>query len=88
LAEIIAGLLTATLQGAKEALAIVSNVTAFYAFVMAVINLLQLVSSQGIISGTISWIFISAVTSFVTGLIAEALSSAIPSPLRWIAKNC
>ncbi len=86
MAEIIVDMLAAIFQSAKEILAIASNITAIYAFIMTAVSLLQLISSQGIISGTISWIVISAVTSFVTGLIAEALSSAIPSPFRWLAK--
>jgi hypothetical protein len=51
---------------------------------MSVLSLVQLISNQGVINGAVSWIIISIVTSGVTGLIAEALQSAVPSPFRWI----
>jgi hypothetical protein len=86
MAEIITGAFAIVFHTIKEILAIVSNITALYAAIMAVISLLQLISSQGVLAGTISWIAISAITSAVTGLIAEALCSAIPSPFRWIGK--
>jgi hypothetical protein len=83
---IITGIIAGIFQSLKEILAAVSNITALYSAVMATISLLQLISNQGIVNGTFSWIIISIITSIVTGLIAEALSSVIPSPFRWVAK--
>ena len=83
---IITEVLTIFSQGTKEILSVVSNLTALYSAYLAIINLLQLISNQGFINGTLSWFIISIVTSIVTGLIAEALNSAVPSPFRWLIK--
>jgi hypothetical protein len=86
MAELVTGLVTVIFHGAKEILAIISNIAAIYSAFMAIIGLLQLISSQGVLSGTLSWLIIGAITSAITGAIAEVLGSVIPSPFRWVTK--
>jgi hypothetical protein len=86
MAEIVTGLIAAVFDGAKEILAIVSNLAFFYSAFQAIISLANIIANQGLINGVISWLIISIVTTTVTGLIAETLSSAIPSPFRWMTQ--
>ncbi len=46
------------------------------------LSLLQLLNSNGVIQGYLIWLTSSLVTSLVSGIIAELLTSAIPTPLR------
>jgi hypothetical protein len=50
--------------------------------VVFLLSLFQLLNPNGVIQGYLFWISSSLVTSLVSGIIAELLASAIPTPLR------